>query len=142
MQAGIDDQATRAKLLRLQVAELAERIVGIGAKLVDDLLGVQRPAFGEGVETGQRSDQRRARFGFGEVSELEAVPRHPFMRRQRRQLVFGPQPGRLEVDVIDRRARPIERRRVHIAERGPVLNVGGDLLDHDVGLQPKVRHLR
>src|SRR6476469_3326260 len=59
MDARIDHQAAAAEGDRLEIAEAADGEVVIDAKLVDQLLGIERPAFGLTVEREQRADERR-----------------------------------------------------------------------------------
>ncbi len=60
VQAGVDHQAARAEGEALQVAETADLEIVVGAQLVGQLLRIQRPAFGEGVEGKDGADQRQA----------------------------------------------------------------------------------
>ena len=55
----VDHQAAAAEGDRLEVAEAADREVVIDAELVDQLLGIERPAFGISVEREQGADQRQ-----------------------------------------------------------------------------------
>ena len=83
VEAGVDDQAARAEGDALEIAEAARREVVIDAKLVGQLLGIERPAFGIGVERQQGADQRqlvgifalpdvaRDRLVVGEVGQVE-----------------------------------------------------------------------
>ena len=59
VKAGVDDQAAATECDRLKVAEAADREVVVHTKLVDQLLRVERPAFGISVERKQRADQRQ-----------------------------------------------------------------------------------
>ena len=58
MNTGVDDQADRAEGEALQVAEAADDEVVIDAKLISQLLGIERPAFGLGVECQHGANER------------------------------------------------------------------------------------
>ena len=85
VQARIDHEAARTEGEGLQIAQTPDREIIIDAELVGDLLRVQGPAFGIGIERQQRADQRlfervfalpdMAGNGFmiGEVFEVEFV---------------------------------------------------------------------
>nr|GEU28273.1 hypothetical protein [Tanacetum cinerariifolium] len=140
--AGIDHQPARAELLRLQIADLAERVFRVQAQFVDQLFRVQRPAFDERVKTDQRRHQRQLLVVLGQVGALERVARQAFVRGQRGQFLLGPQRGGFQIDVIDGRARAVERRKVHVAERCAGLDIGGHALDFQRHLEVHARDLR
>src|SRR5690606_22093486 len=54
----VDDEQAIPDRLILEVAEPPGRVLVVGAELVGELLGVERPAFGEGVEGEDGADQR------------------------------------------------------------------------------------
>ncbi len=140
--AGVHHQAAGAELLPLQIADLAERIVGVQAEFVHQLLGIQRPAFDEGIETHQRRNRRQLVMVLGQVGQLPGVARQALVRGQRGQFVLRPQRGRFQVDVVDGRALAVQRGRVHIAQRCAILDVGRHALDDQWRFHLQVRDLR
>ena len=60
VQSGIDHQTAGAERQRLEVAQPSDFEVVIGAKLVRQLLAIQRPAFGKRAKGEDRADQRQA----------------------------------------------------------------------------------
>jgi hypothetical protein len=53
VEAGVNDQTRGAEAQGLEQAGLAEPIILAEAELVDELLGIERPALGIGVEAGK-----------------------------------------------------------------------------------------
>src|SRR3546814_7020130 len=80
MQAGVDNQARRAKRIGGEIADLAQRIVFIHAKLVGDLFGIKAPAFAIGGDRCRLAIERQ--FA---VLELQ----RPFEQMSRRAFVIG-----------------------------------------------------
>ncbi len=131
MQSGVHHEPARAHLDRLQIAQLAERIVGVHAELVAHLLRVQGPAFDIGVERQHGADQRQA---VGE-HPLPDVPRNPLVEGEGRQGELRPVRGVLEVDVVAGGPCPIDRAVLLIAVRRAVLDFRRHALDDQVRLR-------
>src|SRR3546814_4250638 len=101
MQAGVDNQARRAKRVGGEIADLAQRIVVIHAKLVGDLFGIEAPAFAIGGDRSRLAIERQLA-----VLELQ----RPFEQMSRRAFVIGeggegiarPFGGIAQVDEEDR----------------------------------------
>ncbi len=130
--AGVDHQAAGAELLGLQVADLAEGVVRIQTHLVGQLFGVERPALHIGVEAPEAVDQREE-VALGDVGALPDVAGDGLVIGQGGQLEARPHARVLEVDVVDRRPRAIHGAAVHVAQRGPALDVRRHALDHHGG---------
>ena len=83
MEARIDDQARGAEQERLEEAGAAERIVGIDAQLVGELLGVERPAFGVGREETKLAERRDV-LRFLRDTDLQVMAGDAFVIAERR----------------------------------------------------------
>jgi hypothetical protein len=119
----------------------AQRVVLVHAHLVGQLLGVERPAFDEGVEADQRADLVDLVLAFGEVGALPGVTGIASCMVRLGQGVARPVPGIGQVHVVDRRPRPIERGEVHVAEARAGLDVRRHALDLHGRLQAQLREL-
>jgi len=76
---GVHHHAAGAEGQALQIAQLAHRIAVIGAQFIAQLLGIESPALGIGIERQERADQRQADGIFA----LPDVAGDPFMEAQR-----------------------------------------------------------
>ena len=139
MQAGIHHQAAGAHLLSRQVSQLAKGIVCIHADLVGQLFGIQGPAFDIGVEAAEQDADQRQLARLRQVGALPGMAGNAFMMGKGGQRVFRPGRDVLEVDVIDRRPRPIQRTGIHVALGGAILDVGRHAFHQHGRLQPQRR---
>jgi hypothetical protein len=112
--AGVDDEAAGAECDRLQVTELPDGIVFICAELVGELLRIQRPAFGVGIEGEQLADERH----LVRVFALPDVTRDRLVERQVGQREPAVQVRRPQVDpeaagdlAVDGTGAAVRRRR-------------------------------
>ena len=141
VQPGVRNQPGGAEVHRLEIADPAERIVGVEAHFVRDLLGIKTPAFGIGVETQQGADQRQIECIFA----LPDMARNPLVEGQRRQCEARPDAGVAQVDVIGAGDFPVHRSRPGITVRRAVLDRGRHALDVEVAahqLAERFRHQR
>src|SRR5690606_30878989 len=110
MQAGIDNQAARQERQRLKIAEPPYLEIIIKPQLVGELLGVERPALGIGIEGEYRADQ-------GHLVRIFTLPHMPwnrFMHCEVRQRIFAVQVGRTQVDPELARNAALDRPRAAI----------------------------
>src|SRR5690606_5891495 len=77
----VDDEAACPERQRLEIAEPPDLEIIVEPKLVGELFGVERPAFGIGVEREHRADQRHL-IG---IFALPDMPRNRLMHRKIRQ---------------------------------------------------------
>src|SRR3546814_15190917 len=93
MKSGVDDEARRAKRIGSEIADLAERIVVIHAKLVGDLFGIEAPAFAIGGDRRRLAIERQ--FAVLELQRaFEQMPRRAFVLGEGGEGVARPQLGR------------------------------------------------
>src|SRR3546814_12588443 len=86
MKSGVDDEARRAKRIGSEIADLAERIVVIHAKLVGDLFGIEAPAFAIGGDRRRLAIERQ--FAVLELQRaFEQMPRRAFVIRSEERRV-------------------------------------------------------
>ena len=119
--AGVDHQPRRAEQERLEVAGALQRR-RIGAELLGELFGIQRPAFRIGREETDLA-QRRNVLRFLRKADLQMMARHALMIGERGQRIFRPVADILQINEIDGGARPVERGAVVIAVRRAILNL-------------------
>ena len=125
VETGVDNQPAGAEAHRLQVAELAERIVGVDAKLIRKLLRIKGPTLAVGVECQHRPDQRHAIC----VVALPDMARDAVVIAERRKGEFRPFRRIAQVDVILARHLAVDRPRRGIASRRTGFDRGGYALD-------------
>ena len=138
MEPGVDHQPACAEAGRLEIAELAHRIVGIDAKLVGQLLGIERPAFAIGVERQHRADQRHA---VGIVA-LPDVAGNSLMITKSWKREFRPFGGAAQIDIILARHLAVDRSGGGIAARCSRLDRRRHALDHQLARNHRRKCLR
>src|SRR4029079_1192412 len=138
VQAGIDDQPTAAEGDRLKVAQAADREVVVHAKLVNQLFGVERPAFGISVEGEQGPDERL----LVRIFALPDVARDRFVRGEVRKAVLAVQVGRAEIDPELARNLAVDRTRAAIGRRRSGLLLGRHALHFEVAGHHRVERTR
>src|SRR5205085_1097297 len=94
MEAGVDHQSAAAEGYRLQVAKAECRFSIIDSKLIDQLLGVQRPAFRVRIEGEQGADE----WQLVRIFALPDVAGDGLVRGKVGQAVLAVQVGDAEVD--------------------------------------------
>src|SRR6266508_5150005 len=111
MDAGVDDKSTASPRLIAEHAEARPRI-GIEAQLVGESLGIQRPAFDEGVAQPPSAvaPKRGDILRFLGERDLQVVARDALVKGQCRQRVAWARAGFERVDVERARARAVGRR--------------------------------
>jgi hypothetical protein len=125
--AGVDHQAHRAEQERLEIAGALDPV--IAAQFIAQLLGIERPALAIGGNEVVAQDPRQFAAALG-IAALEVMAGNALVIGERGQRIFRPVVHRLEIDPVDRRARPIERGAVVIAVGRAILDVGGHRADH------------
>ncbi|GIX18842.1 MAG: hypothetical protein KatS3mg120_0518 [Erythrobacter sp.] len=94
VQPGVHHQPAGAKGEALQISQPPDLEIIIGAQLIGKLFGIERPAFGKGVEGEDRADQRQA---VGKLA-LPHVPGDAFVEGEIGKIILAVQIGGAQVD--------------------------------------------
>ena len=120
MKPAVDHQATAAEGDRLQIAEAAGGEVVIDAELVDQLLRIERPAFGVSVEREEGADERQ----LVSIFALPHVAGDRLVRGEVGQAVLAVQVGIAQVDPELAGNLAVDRTRAAVSRRSAGLLLG------------------
>ena len=123
VEPGVDHQSRGAKQIGLKVAGALDPLVG--AELVGQLLGVERPALAIARVEAVAADHRQCLAQLRNAA-LQVMPGNALVKGQGRKRIFGPIGGRFQVDVVNRRARAVDAGGVVIAVRRALLDLDRD----------------
>src|SRR5262249_42312199 len=123
--AGVGDEPRRAVHEALDHAEPADRIIGIHAHLVRQLLGIEAPALAISGDADIAVKQRN-RLVLDRDRALPEMTGYRLVMGQRRQGPLWPGAGIAQVDIISAGARAIEARALRIAARRAEFDRGRD----------------